>query len=117
DAQYNMVTLNGRTMPSADAFAGGDSGSGGIAGQTRAFNFANLASESISAIEVYKTGRADIATGGIGATVNVRTARPFDNDEPVMNVGFKAVNDTTNRTGDDVTPEVSGIFSYVDDDK
>jgi TonB-dependent receptor len=116
-AQYNMVTLNGRTMPSADAFAGGNSGDGGVAGQTRAFNFANLASESISALEVYKTGRANITTGGIGATVNVRTARPFDNDEPVVNVGVKAVNDTTNRTGDDVTPEVSGIFSYANDDK
>ncbi|MBL8271277.1 TonB-dependent receptor [Steroidobacter sp.] len=116
-AQYNMVTLNGRTMPAADAYAGGGSGDGGIAGQSRAFNFANLASESISAIEVYKTGRADIATGGIGATLNVRTARPFDNDEPVMTVGVKAVNDTTNRTGDDVTPEVSGIFSFANDDK
>jgi TonB-dependent receptor len=116
-AQYNMVTLNGRTMPAADAYAGGNSGDGGVAGQTRAFNFANLASESISGIEVYKTGKADIATGGIGATVNIKTARPFDNDEPVVNVGLKAVNDTTNRTGDDFTPEVSGIFSYVDDDK
>jgi len=116
-AQYNMVTLNGRTMPAADAFAGGNGGDGGIAGQSRAFNFANLASESISAIEVYKTGKADIATGGIGATVNVRTSRPFDNDGIVANVGVKAVNDTTNRTGDDVTPEVSGIFSYANDDK
>ncbi|HWK49449.1 MAG TPA: TonB-dependent receptor [Steroidobacter sp.] len=116
-AQYNMVTLNGRTMPAADAFAGGNTGDGGIAGQSRAFNFANLASESISAIEVYKTGRADQATGGIGATLNVRTARPFDNDQPVMNVGVKAVTDTTNRTGDDITPEVSGIFSFANDDK
>jgi TonB-dependent receptor len=116
-AQYNMVTLNGRTMPAADAFAGGNSGDGGVAGQSRAFNFANLASESISAIEVYKTGRADQATGGIGATLNVRTARPFDSDQPVMNVGVKAVADTTNRTGDDITPEVSGIFSFANDDK
>lgn len=116
-AEYNMVTLNGRTMPSADAFAGGNSGDGGVAGQTRAFNFANLASESISAIEVYKTGKADIATGGIGATVNIKTARPFDNDGSIANFGVKAVNDTTNRTGDDITPEVSGIFSYANDDK
>jgi TonB-dependent receptor len=116
-AQYNMVTLNGRTMPAADAFAGGNSGDGGVGGGSRAFNFANLASESISGIEVYKTGKADIATGGIGASVNIKTARPFDNDEPIVNVGLKAVNDTTNRTGDDITPEVSGIFSYVDDDK
>src|SRR3989337_2938032 len=31
-AQYNMVTLNGRTMPAADAFAGGNSGDGGVGG-------------------------------------------------------------------------------------
>jgi TonB-dependent receptor len=116
-AQFNMVTLNGRTMPAADAYAGGNSVDGGVAGQTRAFNFANLASESISGLEVYKTSKADIATGGIGATINVKTARPFDNDGFIANVGFKAVNDTTNRTGDDVTPELSGIFSYANEDK
>ncbi len=116
-AQFNMVTLNGRQMPTADAFANGLAVSGGIAGNTRSFNFSNLAAESISAVEVYKTGRADIATGGIGASINVRTARPFDNDGIVANVGAKAVNDTTNRVGDDVTPEVSGIFSYTNDEK
>jgi TonB-dependent receptor len=116
-AQFNMVTLNGRQMPTADAFANGVPTAGGIGGNSRAFNFANLAAESVSALEVYKTGRADIATGGIGASINVRTARPFDNDGMVVNVGAKAVNDTTNRVGDDVTPEVSGIFSYANDDK
>jgi TonB-dependent receptor len=116
-AQFNMVTLNGRTMPAADAFAGGDAGNGGVFGGSRAFNFANLASESIRALEVYKTGKADIATGGIGATINVVTARPFDNDGFIANVGAKAVHDTTNETGDDYTPEVSGIVSYANEDK
>jgi TonB-dependent receptor len=115
--QYNMVTLNGRQMPSANAFGGGDAITGGTAGNQRSFNFANLAAEAISAVEVYKTGRADVATGGIGASINVRTARPFDNDGLVMNFGIKAVDDTTNRVGDDITPEVSGIFSYATDDK
>jgi TonB-dependent receptor len=117
-AQFNMVTLNGRTMPAADAFGGGGDGNdGGVTGQTRAFNFANLASEGISGIEVYKTGKANIATGGIGATVNVLTARPFDNDGMVASFSAKAVTDTTNRAGDDITPELSGIFSYADDAK
>jgi TonB-dependent receptor len=109
-AQYNMVTLNGRAMPAADAF-------GGNGGSSRSFNFANLASESISGVEVYKTGKANIATGGIGATINIKTARPFDNDETIANVGVKLVNDSTNRVGDDFTPEVSGIFSFANDDK
>jgi TonB-dependent receptor len=108
-AQFNMVTLNGRAMPSADAFAGNG-------GTSRAFNFANLASEAITGLEVYKTGRASIATGGIGATINVKTARPLDGDAGLnANIGLKLVNDTTNRVGDDITPELSGIFSYAND--
>src|SRR6187551_760675 len=115
--QYNMVTLNGRQMPSADAFGGGDNITGGAGGNSRSFNFANLAAEAISAVEVYKTGRADIATGGIGASINIRTARPLDNDGVVLNLGVKAVSDTTNRVGDDITPEVSGIFSWASENK
>ena len=115
--QYNMVTLNGRQMPSADAFGGGDNITGGSGGNSRSFNFANLAAEAISAVEVYKTGRADSATGGIGASINIRTARPLDNDGVVLNLGVKAVSDTTNRVGDDITPEVSGIFSWASENK
>jgi TonB-dependent receptor len=105
----NMITLNGRVMPAADAFSN-------TQGTTRAFNFANLASESVSSVEVYKTSRANIATGGIGATINIDTAKPLATDGLQFSIGAKAVNDSTNRTGDDVTPEVSGLFSYTNDD-
>ncbi len=115
--QFNMVTLNGRQMPGADGYGGGNPTTGGAGAGTRSFNFANLAAEAISGVEVYKTGRADIATGGIGATVNIKTARPFDNAQGfLMNLGAKALNDTTSRI-DDVTPEVSGIFSYTNDSR
>ncbi|MFL6620559.1 MAG: TonB-dependent receptor plug domain-containing protein, partial [Povalibacter sp.] len=88
--QFNLVTLNGRQMPGAEGFGGGNAIVGEGSG-SRSFNFAQLAAESISGVEVYKTGRADIATGGIGAVVNIKTARPFDNDGMVFNVGAKAV--------------------------
>src|SRR3954469_14094749 len=115
--QFNLVTLNGRQMPTADAYGGGELVTGGFGAQGRSFNFSNLAAEAISAVEVYKTGRADVATGGIGASINVRTARPLDNDGLVLNLGAKAVSDTTNRTGSDITPELSGIFSYATENK
>lgn len=108
-ADKNMVTLNGRMMPAADANNGGG-------GNTRAFNFANLASESVRGVEVYKTGKANIATGGIGATINIITAKPLDGEGLRASVGVQAMMDTTNRTGDDVTPELSGIISYANDD-
>ena len=114
---YNLVTLNGRQVPSAVAFGGG-SGAGGTLGQdgnSRAFDFANLASESVSAVEVYKTGRASISTGGIGATVDIITRRPLMDPGLHGSVGVKAINDTTTETGEDITPEVSGVLSWTDD--
>ena len=68
--QFNMVTLNGRQVPGADAFgASGQVAIGGVDGGTRAFNFAQLAAEAISGIEVYKTSQAHVPSGGIGATI------------------------------------------------
>lgn len=112
---YNMVTLNGRMMPAASVYGGGSGAGGTSGGATRAFDFGNLASESVSGVQVYKTGRADIATGGIGATINIATARPLDNPGLQASVGAKAVMDTTNRTGSDITPELSGLISWTDD--
>lgn len=112
----NMITLNGRMMPAAGVYGGG-SGAGGTSGAaTRAFDFANLASESVAGIEVYKTGRASIATGGIGATVNIKSAKPLDTDGLKFSVGGKALMDSTNRTGDDITPELSGLASWSNQD-
>ena len=108
---YNLVLLNGRQMPASNLGPGG-----GGTSNSRSFDFANLAAEAISAVEVYKTGRADNPTGGIGATINVKTARPLESG-PLANVGVKIVNDTSNdnlpRTlqGEDFTGELSGIFS------
>ncbi len=107
----NMVTLNGRVMPAASIFPG----AGGF-GVSRAFDFSNLASESVAGVEVYKTGRASVATGGIGASVNIKTAKPMDNDGFKASIGGKALSDSTNRTGDDVTPEISGLVSFSDTD-
>lgn len=110
----NMVTLNGRVMPSGFTYGGGSGAGGTFGGATRAFDFANLASESVSGVQVYKTGRADVASGGIGATVNISTARPLENEGLNFTVAGKAVNDTTTRIGDNVTPELSGLFSWSD---
>src|SRR5690606_14349400 len=52
--QNNMVTLNGRTMPTGTSYAGGSGADASSrAGGSRAFNFANLASDNIAGVEVY----------------------------------------------------------------
>jgi TonB-dependent receptor len=105
---FNLVLLNGRQMPTVTG--------------TRAFDFSNIASEAVSAVEVYKTSRADIPTGGLGATINIKTARPLDNPGTHINIGAKGVWDTSDDDmpkgvrGDTVTPEMSGIFSTTSAD-
>jgi TonB-dependent receptor len=105
---FNMVLLNGRQMPTSNL--------GDLNG--RAFDFANLASEAISQIQVYKTGRSDNPTGGLGATLNVMTTRPLEAPGMHASVGMKGVYDTSNnnlpsdeKSSQKVTPEFSGIYS------
>jgi TonB-dependent receptor len=105
---FNLVLLNGRQMPTSNL--------GDLNG--RAFDFSNLASEAISQIQVYKSSRAETPTGGIGATLNVLTARPLDRPGQRGSIGVKGVYDTSNNNlpGDvkanhSYTPEISGIYS------
>ena len=53
--EYNLVTLNGRTVPTAEVNVWGnrDNYSGA---QGRSFDFSNIASEGVSGLEIYKTG-------------------------------------------------------------
>ena len=106
---FNLVTLNGRSMPYADSPK--QEGAGGT--QNRSFNFEQIASESVSGVKVYKTARADVASGGIGATVDIQTAKPFDYDGLKSAFSVKAHHDTTNRNGDDITPDISGMVSNL----
>jgi TonB-dependent receptor len=110
---FNMVLLNGRQMPTSNL--------GDLNG--RSFDFSNLASEAISQLQVYKTSRAETPTGGIGATINVMTARPLDRLGTYSSIGVKAVHDRSNNNlpGDDkasnsTTPEFSGIYSTTSAD-
>ncbi|UVO49538.1 TonB-dependent receptor [Sphingomonas sp. SUN019] len=61
---FNTVLVNGRTIATENA--------------GRAFSFDLLAAELISGADVYKSSNAVLQDGGIGSTINVKTARPFD---------------------------------------
>ncbi len=103
--EYNLVTLNGRQMPTSSL------GDGASAPATRSFDFANLASEGIAGVEVYKTGRAAVPSGGIGSVINIKTPRPLDRPGLRGSIAAKGVLDTSMNGKDTVTPEVSGIVS------
>jgi iron complex outermembrane receptor protein len=102
---FNLVTLNTRQMPNSSSLQ--------AAGISRSFNFRDLASEGVSAVEVYKTGRADIMSGGLGATINIRTPRPLDDPGFRAVASIKGNYDTSTELGDKVTPELAGLLSFT----
>src|SRR5450631_3002237 len=64
-AQYNIVTLNNRILATDDD------------GRDLAFDI--LPADVISGADVLKSSQASALEGSIGGTVNLRSARPFDN--------------------------------------
>ncbi|MDP7591748.1 MAG: TonB-dependent receptor [Litorilituus sp.] len=101
--EFNLITLNGRQMPGT--------------GNTRSYSLENLSSDGVSALEIYKTARAENPSGGLGATVNIVTAKPFSSPGEKMSLSAKGIYDSSNKAGDDVTPELSGLYSntFADD--
>ena len=57
--EFNMVTLNGRTMPTVPPQYGGG----------RSFNFGDISGHGIAAVEVYKSANAVLPTGGLGLSL------------------------------------------------
>lgn len=112
DPAMNMVTLNGRNMPAVT----NDGGAGDRS--SRAFDFASLASESFNGVEVYKTGKANVSGGGLGASINLKTLRPLEVGDTKASVSAKAVQDETVFRGEgrQFTPEVSGLYSWANDE-
>jgi TonB-dependent receptor len=92
--QFNTVLFNGRS------FASDNYG--------REFSFDLLAAELISGADVYKTSQARLQDGGIGSTINLRTARPLDRP------GFHAVataKGNYEQNNEKVTPQLFGLVS------
>ena len=112
--QFNQVTLNGRQMPTANVGAvNGTDRAIGAEGNSRSFDFSNLASEGVSGIQVYKTGRGDVVSGGIGATINIETIKPLSSPNRVV-LGAKGVYE--NNGEGKISPELSGLASWSNDE-
>ncbi|MDB5672473.1 MAG: hypothetical protein JWO25_3432, partial [Alphaproteobacteria bacterium] len=72
--QFTRVRINGME---ALTTAGGADASGGT-NRSRSFDFNIFASDLFNSITVRKTAEASVEEGSLGATVDLRTARPFD---------------------------------------
>ena len=98
--EFNLVTLNGRQMPTVPGrYDGG-----------RSFDFGDISAHGFESVQVFKTPVATLPTGGIGSTINIVTSKPLNNP------GFKAafsiagVDDTTS-VDDSFQPEADLMLS------
>jgi len=98
--EFNLVTLNGRQMPTVPGrYDGG-----------RSFDFGDISAHGFESVQVFKTPSAILPTGGIGSTINIVTTKPLNN--PGFNASFSiaGVDDTTSVDGG-VEPEADLVLS------
>jgi iron complex outermembrane recepter protein len=86
------TTLNGRELFTA--------------GFGRALDYADLPSEMLAGIDVYKTSQASRIEGGLGGTVDLRTRRPFDFRDPALTLAARLLHG-------DLVDEQAGQFSLL----
>lgn len=97
--QFNTVTVNGRVIATV--------------GAGREFDFSILPSELISGAEVYKSPQANLNGASIGATINIKTLRPLE-QEPGFR-GGASVHGYYADLGEETTPAAAGYFTWKND--
>jgi len=80
----------------------------GSVSRTRSFDYSLFASELFNRVTVEKFYAAEQDEGGIGGTIRLTTARPFDYADARLVLGAKA---QTNSNTDSVTPRVIALAS------
>ncbi len=104
NAGFTRVRINGIEGVTAT----GASDINGSTNRGRAFDFSVFASELFNSLEVRKTSQADIEEGSLGATVDLRTARPFDFKGQQISLGGQGMyNSLSGKT----EPRVTALYS------
>lgn len=74
--QFTTTRINGMEALSTGGFTDALGGNN----RTRGFDFNAFDSELFNRLAIYKTSEASLQEGGLGATLDLRTARPFNYD-------------------------------------
>lgn len=107
---FTRTQLNGMEVLSNTA-SGLDSRSG--ASRSRSFDYSVFASELFNEVVVEKSYSAEQEEGGIGGTIALRTAKPFDYDGSTFVVSAKGqINEYT----ETLAPRVVGLASFQSGD-
>lgn len=107
---FSRTTLNGMEVP---ASTGGLDSSGGV-NRGRDFDFNVFASELFNRITIHKSAIASVEEGGLASTVELDTAKPFDNPGQQVHFGGQFMADSFAGESD---PRLTGLYSntFFDD--
>lgn len=108
---FTQVQLNGMEALGTSSSAMDSRGS---VSRSRAFDFNIFASELFQRVDVKKSFSAEMDEGGIGGTVGLHTAKPFDFDG--FNTAISGQLGDNSQT-DDVSPRFAALISDTWDDK
>lgn len=108
---FSATTLNGMEVPSS---TGGLDSSGGV-NRGRSFDFNVFASELFNKIILNKSSKGSLEEGGLASTVELNSAKPFDNPGPHAVIGGSMAVD--NLTGEDDPRIVAMASNTFADDK
>jgi len=97
--EFNTVTLNNRTLATDN--------------DGREFSFDVISSDIISRAEVFKTATPNLQSGGIGANVNIVTARPLERPGTRFAASLSGTYDTLR---EEISPEGSVVGSWTNED-
>jgi iron complex outermembrane receptor protein len=98
---FSTTTFNGREQVSID--------------DNRGVQFDVYPSEIISGVTVYKTPTASIVNQGIAGTIDLRTVRPLEVEEGVMQLNVSVEQNSLNKlNADGEDTGYRGTFSFVD---
>ncbi len=103
---YTRVRINGIEAIST---TGGTDATGGT-NRSRGFDFNTFSSDLFSSLTVNKTSMASIEEGSLGATVDLKSAQPFDYNEFVLSASTQA---GYNDSSEEVDPAASFLISNV----
>lgn len=106
---FTRVRINGME---AQSTSGGTDAIGG-ANRGRGFDFNTFSSDLFNELTVRKTASANVEEGSLGATVDMRTARPFDYDGLTFAANIQA---GYNDKSEEVDPKGSFLFSNINED-
>ena len=114
--RQNLVTLNGDVfLTGKEFYVSGEASGGGAGANSQYGSLQSIPSELVSGIDVIKNPSASITEGGLGGTINLKTADPLLAPDGLSLGGLFRESDAQRQN--DKTPDATLVGSYKLNDR